>query len=74
MNRKILGLVSLMTWSMVANAQFTTLDYQGNVMSSGDTLSGFITLSGSGAASNVTSFQFNVTDGTPLGGDPYPKY
>jgi hypothetical protein len=73
MNFKMLRILSLLFAPMAANAQFTTLDYQGNVMSGGDQLSGFITLSGSGAASNVTSFQFNVTDGTPLGDGPYPS-
>jgi hypothetical protein len=72
MNYKILRILSLLFAPMAANAQFTTLDYQGNVMSGGDQLSGSITLSGSGAASNVTSFQFNVSDGTQLGDGPYP--
>jgi hypothetical protein len=64
--------MALLTAPMMANAQFTTLDYQGNVMSAGDQLTGSITLSGSGAASNVTAFQFNVSDGTQLGDGPYP--
>jgi hypothetical protein len=64
MNYKILRILSLLLAPMAANAQFTTLDYQGNVMSGGDQLSGSIALSGSGASSNVTSFQFNVSDGT----------
>jgi hypothetical protein len=74
MNCKFLGLLAmaLLIAPMLANAQFTTLDYQGNVMSAGDQLTGSITLSGSGAAANVTSFQFNVSDGTQLGGGPYP--
>jgi hypothetical protein len=59
---------------MMANAQFTTLEYLGNVMDGGDRLTGFITFSGSGElSSEVTSFQFNVTDGTPLGDGPYPS-
>jgi hypothetical protein len=73
MNYKALGFMSLLTGPMVAHAQFTTLDYQGNVMNGGDQLTGSITFSGSGATSNVTSFQFNVTDGTPLGDGPYPS-
>jgi hypothetical protein len=72
MNYKILRILSLLLAPMAANAQFTTLDYLGNVMSGGDQLSGSITLSGSGASSNVTSFQFNVSDGTQLGDGPYP--
>jgi hypothetical protein len=64
--------MALLSVPMMANAQFTTLDYQGNVMSGGDQLFGSITFSGSGADSNVTAFQFGVTNGTSLGFGPLP--